>query len=121
MHANATKTSVQKKLSHLILLPEKSDGFVNLSEYSLARDQKEFLNLCLKCQYSPGTKKSDKTAELEMLYRKLCNLHKEGMISVNPDLNEQLQAESTKRRSFGRDSLPLNFAKRQRSYGRITI
>ena len=40
-----------------------------------------------------------------MLYRNLCDLHKSGKIVLNSDLKEQLQAESTKQRAFGRGSL----------------
>ena len=109
MHANATETRVTKKLSRLyggkMLLPENTDGYVNLSDFSLSADQKEFLNLGLNCHYTPKFKRSEKTAELEMLYRNLCDLHKNGKINMNPDVKEQLQAESTKQRASGRGSL----------------
>ncbi|XP_076037506.1 uncharacterized protein LOC143022964 [Oratosquilla oratoria] len=105
MHTNATETRVQKKLSRLygnkMFLPKYTDGFVNLSNYQLSENQKEFLNLGLKCNYMPQFKKAEKTAELELLYRNLCNLRKEGKIQLNPDVKEQLQAESIKHRSFG--------------------
>ncbi|XP_076030436.1 uncharacterized protein LOC143018739 [Oratosquilla oratoria] len=67
MHANATESRVQKKLSRL---------------------------------YG-----EEKTAELELLYRNLCELHKKGKIDMNPDIKELLQAESTKHRAHGRSSL----------------
>ena len=51
MHTNATETRITKKLCHLyggkMLLPEKLDGFVNLSDFPLSKDQEEFLNLGL--------------------------------------------------------------------------
>ncbi|XP_076042094.1 uncharacterized protein LOC143025994 [Oratosquilla oratoria] len=109
MHANATESRVQKKLSRLyggkMLIPKSTDGFINLSDYPLSDHQKEFLNLGLKCNYMPHFKKEEKTAELELLYRNLCELHKKGKIDMNPDIKELLQAESTKHRAHGRSSL----------------
>ncbi|XP_076054496.1 uncharacterized protein LOC143033188 [Oratosquilla oratoria] len=57
------------------------------------------------CNYMPKFRKIEKTAELELLYRNLCELHKDGKINMNPDVKEQLQAESTKHRGVGGGSL----------------
>ncbi|XP_076029364.1 uncharacterized protein LOC143018124 [Oratosquilla oratoria] len=109
MHANATESRVQKKLSRLykgkMLIPKSTDGFLNLPNYPLSDLQKEFLNLGLKCNYMPHLKKTKKTAELELLYRNLCELHKKCKIDINPGVKELLQAESTKHRADGRSSL----------------
>ncbi|XP_076045746.1 uncharacterized protein LOC143027986 [Oratosquilla oratoria] len=109
MYINSTETRVQKKLSRLygskVLLPKSTDGYLNLSNYILSDIQKEFLNLGLKCNYMPKFRKIEKTAELELLYRNLCELHKDGKINMNPDVKEQLQAESTKHRGVGGGSL----------------
>ncbi|XP_076045754.1 uncharacterized protein LOC143027995 [Oratosquilla oratoria] len=109
MYINSTETRVQKKLSRLygskVLLPKRTDGYLNISNYILSDIQKEFLNLGLKCNYMPKFRKIEKTAELELLYRNLCELHKDGKINMNPDVKEQLQAESTKHRGVGGGSL----------------
>ncbi|XP_076059524.1 uncharacterized protein LOC143036162 [Oratosquilla oratoria] len=110
MHANATESRVQKKLSRLyggkMLIPKSTDGFINLSDYPLSDHQKELLNLGLKCNYMPHLKKKvEKTAELELLYRNLCGLQRKGKIDMNPVIKELSQAESTKHRAHGLESL----------------
>lgn len=98
-----TQSSTVKKLNILyrgrIFLPNQSDGFINLSRIILSDKQKEVLNLGLNCHYQPKFDKLDKKAELEILYDSLLKLEEKGKLSINPDLQEQLQAESTKCRS----------------------
>ncbi|XP_076038315.1 uncharacterized protein LOC143023612 [Oratosquilla oratoria] len=88
-----------------MFIPKSTEGFINLSDYRLSDQQKEFLNLGLKCNYMPHFKKAEKIAELELLYKNLCELHQKGKINMNPDVKELLQAESTKRRGYGKSAL----------------
>ncbi|XP_076065026.1 uncharacterized protein LOC143039059 [Oratosquilla oratoria] len=109
MHTNATETRVLKKLSRLygskMCIPKSTDGFINLSDYPLSDHQKKFLNLGLKCNYMPHLKKAEKIADLELLYKNLCEFHQKGKINMKPIFIELLQAESTKRRGYGKSSL----------------
>ena len=97
------KSNILKKLNHLyngtITLPQQSDGYINLSKHILTEQQKQVLNLGLNCHLQPKFDETDKKAELEMLYESILNLNKQGKITINPSLHEQLQAEGTKHRS----------------------
>ena len=76
-----------------------------MSNYSLTDDEKELLNLGLKCHFLPKPSREKKKAELELLYQQICKLARNGKISVNPDIQEQLQAESTKLRGTQHSNL----------------
>ena len=86
-------------------LSEQEDGFINLSNYELTQDQKDFLNLGLGCRIYPKWNQQDKKAELELLYQQICHYHKAGKIEVNPNIQEQLSAESTKHRGRTKSNL----------------
>ena len=105
------ESRTQKKLCKLygswVPLPVPAEGFVNLSDVELSDSQKELLNLGLNFPYSRKFSRLEKEAELELLYQDICKLRQQNKITVNPDLREQLQAESTKNRGrFAKPSLP---------------
>ena len=96
------RTRTHRKLSSLygdhVVLPNPSDNYINLSNQELTSDQKDLLNLGLKCSYYPKHSQQEKKAELELLYQQICDHHKAGKINVNPDVQEQLLSEGTRRR-----------------------
>ena len=101
----------QRKLCRLyggwVPLPLPSDGYINLSSAVLTEDQKELLNLGLNYAYSPRFCPLKKQMELELLYQDICRLKAANKITVNPDIQLQLQAESTRNRShLKKPSLP---------------
>ena len=108
-HYDVVRTRVQRKLSRLygskIVVPESKDCFINLSDHTLSDDEKELLNLGLNCHFLPKVSRQKKRAELELLYQQICQLAGNGKIEVNPDIQEQLQAESTRSRGTRRSSL----------------
>ena len=110
-YESVIKSRTQKKLCRLyggwVPLPVPAEGYVNLSDVVLSDPQKELLNLGLNFPYCPKFSRLEKEAELELLYQDVCKLKSQNKIDVNPDLREQLQAESTKNRSkFMKTSLP---------------
>ena len=116
LHRQAGESRIQKKLCNLyngwVPLPNKTDGYVNLSNYDLTEEQKELLNLGINYQFSSKFNTEEKKAELELLYQDICNLERREKISVNPDIKPQLLAESTKTRGHQtRPSLPLHLRK----------
>ena len=108
-HTEIVRTRVQRKLAKLygghIVVPENKDCFINLSDYQLKEDEKEVLNLGLNCHYLPKSSRQRKKAEIELLYQQICQLAGSGKLEVNPDIQEQLQAESTRLRGSKRSSL----------------
>ena len=109
IHEETVRTRVVKKLSSLYgsTVPVKNsrDCFVNLSSHVLTKDQKDLLNLGLKCKLYPKVNQEEKKAELEILYQQICEKHKTGKIQVNPDIKAQLLSEGTKRRGSTRSHL----------------
>ena len=109
LHEEKVRTRVQRKLATLyggaVTLPNHKDCFINLSDYDLTSDQKDLLNLGLNCHFLPKHSQQLKRAELELLYQQICDLHKQDKIVINPDLQEQLQAESTKRRGSSNSAI----------------
>ena len=81
------------------------DSFVNLSNYQLNNDEKRFLNLGLNCHLEPKYDKLCKKVELEILYQNLLQLESRNLISVQPELADQLRAESTKHRNIKHNSI----------------
>ena len=102
-HQHVTETRIQKKLCRLyggwIPLPSPPSGFVNLSSKQVSEDQKDFLSLGINHKVAPKYDPIHKKAELELLYQDVLSLRDRGKIDVNPDIKEQLMAESTKDRS----------------------
>ncbi|XP_076047362.1 uncharacterized protein LOC143028892 [Oratosquilla oratoria] len=98
-----------KKLNRLyggpLLLPQRSEAYINLSDHTLTEAQKELLDLGLNCHLQPKFEKVDKAAEMELLLQSLFQLQKDGKVTVSSDLQPQLLAETTKRRSHKISSL----------------
>ncbi|XP_076043851.1 uncharacterized protein LOC143026947 [Oratosquilla oratoria] len=101
-HHQVGRTRILKKLSRLyggtLAIPQSSPSFINLSNEILTEDQIEFLNLGINCHLKPKYNQINKKVEIAALFEDICKLEKEGKISVNQDLQEQLQSESTKSR-----------------------
>ena len=108
-YEETVKTRTHRKLSLLygdhVVLPDSSDNFINLSSHELTSDQKELLNLGLNCTFYPKHNQEGKKAELELLYQQICDHSQAGRINVNPDVQEQLLAEGTKRRGSNKSRL----------------
>ena len=98
-HKNVVQNRTQKKLCNLyggwVPIPAPEEGFVNLSKVKLTEKQTELLNLGINFQFSPRFSTHDKKAELEILYQDKCKLGSQQKIAINPNLQEQLQAEGT--------------------------
>ena len=75
---HSDKTRIAKKLSKIyggdIKLPERKEGYVNLSSVNLTEAQKKLLNLGLNCHVQNKNSIIDKKAELELLYRDILQL-----------------------------------------------
>ena len=105
------KTRIIKKLNSLYLNGESTtndrglvmkkakDSFVNLSSHELTDSEIEFLNLGLNCHIQPKYSKLKKQCELELLYQNLTALENKKVISIKPEIVEQLRSESTKHRN----------------------
>ena len=106
---HATKIRTIKKLSKLyggpLLLPEASDGYVNLSNTELTQDQKQVLNLGLNCHIQTKFNSIEKQADLELLYQDIQKLEKDKKVVVDEQLKEQLLAEATKARGSTKSRL----------------
>lgn len=105
------ESCIQKKLCKLyggwVPIAKPKEGFINLSDTVLTEDQRELLNLGINYTIAPRYSTQAKKVELELLYQRICKLKAENKITVNPDVQEQLRAESTKNRSGGsKSSLP---------------
>ena len=106
---NITKNKTSKKLSKLygglVILPEHKNGYINLSDHSLTETEKDILNLGLNCHLQGKFSKLDKKVELETLYNSLIKLQDKAKVTINDDLRDQLRAEGTKRRHYGKSNL----------------
>ena len=110
LYARKQESRIQKKLCHLyggwVPLVKPKEGYVNLSTSNLSEDQKDLLNLGISYIFAPKYSTQAKKAELELLYQDICKLKSQCKIEVNPDIQDQLRAESTKHRAgSGRSSL----------------
>ena len=106
-----TKVRTIKKLNSLYLngkpsthsrglfVKETKDSFVNLSNYELNDLEIEFLNLGINCHIQPKYDKLQKQVELESLYQNLTTLEENNIITMKPEIVEQLKSESTKHRN----------------------
>ena len=99
-HLQVGQTRIMKKLSRLydgpLAIPKPQDSFINLSSVVLTDAQVEFLNLGINCHLTPKFSLVNKKTHIALLFDSLCSLEREGKISIDPNLQEQLQAESTK-------------------------
>ena len=103
LYHGKTRDSIEEGKSFLV--KENVNCFINLSNYVLNDDEKEFLNLGLNCHLEPKYDKLHKRVELEVLYQNLLNLQSKDLIDINPDLLDQLRCESTKHRHKKHNSL----------------
>ena len=103
------KTRIMKKLNNLydgkIYIKEDTSGYINLSNYILTTEQKEFLNLGLNCHIQGKYSKIEKKTNIETLYQNLLNLEKENVITMNPNIADQLRSEGTKHRNKSNRSI----------------
>ena len=99
---HSDKTRIAKKLSRIyggdIKLPERKEGYVNLSSVDLTEAQKDLLNLGLNCHVQSKRSNIDKKAELELLYRDILQLEKENKVNVKQELQDELIGESSRLR-----------------------
>jgi hypothetical protein len=97
-----TVSRITAKLNRLyggnIHLPQKVNGYINLSQHVLTKDQKLLLSLGVKCHIKPKFDPLKKQLELEMLFESLHKLQERSIINMNPNIREQLKAEATKNR-----------------------
>ena len=110
---NVLKAKTLKKLNQLyngqIFLKEETNCYVNLSQYELTENEKEFLNLGINFHLQPKYDRLTKKTELELLYNNLVNLGNKNKITINQDLQEQLASEGTKHRNrYNRNQLPTH-------------
>ena len=87
------------------MIKDPGNCFTNLSSYELSEDEKEFLNLGLNCHIEPKYNKLHKKVEIEVLYQNLLNLESKKVITIDPNLADQLRNESTKHRNVKRKTL----------------
>ena len=94
----------QRKLNDLyggtILIKNKLQSYLNLSDHRLSANQIQLLELGPKFAFKPRFCHNSKKIELEILYESLLNLRNRDIISISDSLKPQLIAESTKRRDF---------------------
>ena len=95
---------IVKKLCHLyngnILLPNVTENYTNLSDYTLKKHEQDFLNLGPNFHLQTKLDPLKKKAEIETLYQSISKLQSEEKISVNPDLKDLLKAEGLKNRGL---------------------
>ena len=101
------KTRINMESGKGVFIKENIDCFMNLSDYELTEDEKQFLNLGLNCHLEPKYDKLHKKVELEVLYQNLLNLQTRDIITINPKLADHLRCESTKHRYVKRKALLL--------------
>ena len=106
-HVNQLK--ITKKLSRAyggtILLPERKDGYINLSSVELTDSQKELLNLGLKCHFMSSSDHMEKKAAIETLYQDILKLEKDNKVTVNSRLRDSLIGESSKMRGNSKSKI----------------
>ena len=110
LHTRRQESSIQKKLCNLyggwVPLTKPKDGYINHSSADLSENQKDLLNLGINYAYTPKFSAQTKKVELELLYQDICKLKEQNKILLNPEIQDQLRAESTKHRAgSGRSSL----------------
>ena len=111
-HKCVTTNKIQKKLSNLygacVPIPEKKEGFINLSKVKLTEEQEEILNLGVNFQFAPRFSPQHKRAELEILYQDVLKLRAQKKIEIDQDFQEALIGESKKNRA--RENNPCRHA-----------
>ena len=102
-HELVTETRIIKKLNWLykgnLKFKMDSDSFINLSDYTPTKEQKQFLNMGLNYHIQPKYNKLEKSTHLEILYQDLLKLEAEEKVTINHEICHQLRNESTKQRN----------------------
>ena len=97
------RLKITRKLCKLyngdILLPNKNEKYINLSDYPLTKEQKEFLNLGPNCHLKSKFNPLKKKTELEILYQSALQLEADEKVKLHPNLRDLLRAEGLKNRS----------------------
>ena len=109
-YANIVRVRTVKKLNTLyhggfttnieksICVKHHVNSFINLSSYQLSESEVEFLNLGLNCHIQPRYDSLLKQTELEIMYQTLLKLEEKTVVTINPNLADQLKNEGTKNR-----------------------
>ena len=101
--ARVQKNRILKKLNNLyrgqVVLKDKINSFINLSDHDITPGEAEFLNLGLNYHIQRKYDKLHKMTEIEMLYNKLLDLQKKNDISLDSKIVNELAAESCKHRN----------------------
>ena len=79
-----------------VMLPEENKHYINLSSYELSETEQSFLNLGVNVHVQTQVDKYKKKVEFEILYEDITRLENDNILTVNPNLREQLRAEGTK-------------------------
>ena len=97
-----TRTRHEKKLWILHGGPVRSerpkDGFINLTNKQLTKDQEKFLNYGLNCHYMRKPRPEEKRLETETFIDRLLLLQEENKISLSPTVVDELVGESGRQR-----------------------
>ena len=102
-HSRCVDARLSKKLFLLnggnVRNEERKDGFLNLSDIALTKDQIEFLNLGLKCHYIKRPHAEAKRINTEILIEKLLRLEKEKKVALSHTIVQELIGESGRDRN----------------------
>ena len=103
------KLESPKKLSRIyggdVKLPERKEGYVNLSSVQFTEAQQKLLNLGLNCHVQSKNNSIDKKAELELLYRDILQLEKDKKVEVRRELQDELIGEGAKLRGVTKSKI----------------
>ena len=109
-----------------LLIPNNIDKFINLSDWNLTPQQKDFLNLGPNCHLFQGYTSINKNTEIEISYQNISKLRDNKVISVKPEFRYLLKAEAIKNRYNKKQPTLLTHqlktaAKELRNHPNITI
>ena len=99
------KLESPKKISRIyggdVKLPERKEGYVNLSSVQLTEAQQKLLNLGLNCQSENVQSENnsiDEKADIELLYRDILHLENGKKVEVRREFQDELIGEGAKLR-----------------------
>ena len=97
-HSRVVDTRLTKKLITLnngnVRKAQHTNSYINLSELELTEDQKEFLNLGLKCPYIRKPHSENKRINTEILIDRLLDLQTQQKVLLSPTVIHDLVGES---------------------------
>ena len=129
-HQEVTERKTLKKLTRLnggsLKVVHQKEGFINLADISLNKDQEELLNLGLNCHVLSKPSHHRKRLELESLLGNILDLESKGKVATTgPILQAAILNESTKMRGNHRSKIlqrkHIDAAKELRSNPNIII